>query len=342
MTTQVAALPARARARTEELLPPARPLRVVVFAKRKAHTRVTMHFIRGFQSQGHRVLWLRPSRLSRLIGSRAVAAWVLRRVARFAPDLVFVYKHDVAPELLERLPRDLPIVVFYEDAPRQPDERVVAVARQAGLLFPTAGGPVAELEAAGVPRARFLRSGCDPVDHLPGRVRESLRADAAFIGSAAGEDRLRLIRDVAARCSLRVYGSGWERAVGARLTLAEVYPEQYRDICASTRIVLGIDPRSDVSCYFSNRTWLTLGCGGFLLTRYVPGLEEFFTNHEHLVWFESHEQALELVDHYLARDDERERIARSGCEYVHAYHTFRHATAEIVGTVFEQPWHRAG
>jgi len=341
VTTEELALPPRALARIEELLPPRRPLRIVLFGKRKAHTRVTTHFIRGFESQGHRVLWLRPSRLARVFGSRAVSAWLLRRVARFAPDLVFVYKHDVAPELLDRLPADAPLVVFYEDAPPEPDPRVLAVARKATLLFTTAGGQVEELERAGVPRARFLRSGCDPIDHVPGRLQASLRADAAFIGSAAGEDRLRLLRDVAARCSVRVYGSGWEQALDMKPTLADVYPEQYRDICASTRIMLGIDPRHDVPRYFSNRTWLTLGCGGFLLTRYIPGLEEFFGNHRHLVWFRSHDEALELVDHYLAHEDERERIARAGCEYVHAYHTFRHATAEIVGTVFDQPWHRS-
>ena len=145
------------------------------------------------------------------------------------------------------------------------------------------------------------------------------------------------MRDVAARCSLRVYGSGWEEKIGIRPTLADVYPAQYRDICASTRIMLGIDPRNDVPRYFSNRTWLTLGCGGFLVTRYIPGLEEFFTNHRHLVWFDSHEEALELVDHYLSHDAERERMARAGCEYVHAYHTFRHATAEIVETLFDAP-----
>ena len=51
---------------------------------------------------------------------------------------------------------------------------------------------------------------------------------------------------------------------------AEVSPSRLVEICRHLR--------DDVELYFSNRTWLTLGCGGFLLTRYVPSLEELFDN----------------------------------------------------------------
>ena len=44
--------------------------------------------------------------------------------------------------------------------------------------------------------------------------------------------------------------------------------------------MLGCDLRDDVELYFSNRTWITLGCGGFLCTRYVPKLEEMLQDGE--------------------------------------------------------------
>lgn len=332
-------LPPRAVAHLDDLLAPSRPRRIVVFGKRKAHTRVTGHFVRGFEAQGHHVLWLRPARLRRWLGKHAALRCSARRVTAFQPELVFVYKHDAPLELLDALPPSVPRVVFYEDAPPRPDERLLTVARRASLLFTTAEGQIPELERAGAQKVLYLRSGCDPVDHGPGRPRDALRADAAFIGSAAGEARLALMRAVHSRFELRLYGAGWAEQLGIRPTRSDVGPALYRDVCASSRIVLGIDPRDDVHLYFSNRTWLTLGCRGFLLTRYVPGLEEFFTNHEHLVWYSSLEECLELVAHYLPREAERERIARAGHAYVHAYHSFRHATAEIVGIVFGEPWH---
>ena len=56
----------------------------------------------------------------------------------------------------------------------------------------------------------------------------------------------------------------------------DVYPEHYRLACRGAKIVLGRDWRDDCTWYFSNRTWFTLGCGGFLLTNYAPDLEAIF------------------------------------------------------------------
>ncbi len=331
-----APLPPRAVVRLEDLRRADPPRRVVVLSKRKAHTRVATHWVRALRAQGHRVLWLRPSRWRRLFGERAPAL-LARRIRVFRPDLVWIYKQDAPPDLLDRLPADLPRTVYFEDVPAMLDvleERFLAVARRATLLTTTARGMIPIFEAQGVRRAIYLRGGCDPRDHRRGRRRARLVSETALIGQATGEDRLALVRALAERGGIQVYGRGWLEATGLAPTLTDVYPRQYRDICASARIVLGQDLHSDVDAYFSNRTWLTLGCGGFLLTHHVPNLEEFFINHVHLVWFHSVEEALELVAHYTARHAERRRIARQGHDYVHAYHTFRHAASELVAEVF--------
>ncbi len=342
MTPEGEHLPVRAVARVEDLLPPSRPRRIVLFGKRKAHTRVTAHLARGFRRHGHRVLRLRPGHARGLLGRSGAEAWARRRALAFRPDLAVVYKHDATPELLDALPARVPRVVYYEDLPlelEKPGERILQVGRRAEILFTTARGMVPVFQQLGVRRAVYLRGGVDDVDHRRGRRRRRHASECAFIGSAFGEDRIALLRAVHARFRLSVYGEGWDR-VGLTPRRTDVFPRQYRDICASAGVMLGIDLRNDVDLYTSNRTWLTLGCGGFLLTRYAPNLEELFENHRHLVWFHSIEECLELLDRYLARDAERERIAREGHAYVHAYHTFRHATAEIVGTAFGEPWHR--
>jgi hypothetical protein len=133
-------LPPRAVARLDELLAPSKPRRILFFSKRKAHTRVASHLIRGFRSQGHRVLWLRPSRLGKLLGRDLGEALVRRRGLAFRPDLILVYKHDVSPELLSSLPSALPRVVYYEDLPPDPSapgERLLEVARRSSVLFTT-------------------------------------------------------------------------------------------------------------------------------------------------------------------------------------------------------------
>ena len=94
--------------------------------------------------------------------------------------------------------------------------------------------------------------------------------------------------------------------------------------------MLGIDKTDQVELCFSNRTWITLGCGGFLLTRYVPGLENIFTNKKHLVWYHNIEECLDLISEYLKEDVEREKIKEEGYRYVHENYTYDHIAKRIL------------
>jgi len=64
--------------------------------------------------------------------------------------------------------------------------------------------------------------------------------------------------------------------------------------------------------YTSNRLYNILASEGFALTLYYPGIEKQFTNHEHLVWFKSPEEAKELAKYYLSHIKERKKIAKKG------------------------------
>ena len=114
----------------------------------------------------------------------------------------------------------------------------------------------------------------------------------------------------------------------------EVFPEQYRAICGSAGIVIGCDGfHHTCEGYFSNRTWLTLGSRGFLLTNYAPGLEDIFENHRHLVWYRSVEECLELIEHYRARPDDRARIAAEGHAFARAHRTYDDFARDLVDLI---------
>lgn len=83
-----------------------------------------------------------------------------------------------------------------------------------------------------------------------------------------------------------------------------------------TKIVLSCDSVIDKLYFTSIRTYNVMCCGAFLLIRKFSGIEDLFTNHKHLVWFETNQEAEELADYYLAHDNERNKIALSGMEYV--------------------------
>ena len=138
--------------------------------------------------------------------------------------------------------------------------------------------------------------------------------------------RRRLIEGaVEAGFDVHVYGHGWDYLTGPEnLHVHEfVTEDEFARVCSGAKIVLGINGVNDVRMYASwRRTVNTMACGAFHLTHYVPGMETLFRNREHLVWFESVAEALDLIDHYLTHDRERDEIAGKGREEVLRAHTW--------------------
>lgn len=307
-------------------------LRVLLFAKRKRHTRVTRHLLRGFGQNGHTAGWLHSTNFKHFVG-RTLAARMMDACTRmFRPDIVIVYGKDVPLDVLQSLPSSVPSGLFYHDFWEEPDQGVVEVGQHSTVVFTPLRGYVTTLKGFGLENVMYVKDGCDRTEHYPVKPVQEFAAPVSFIGSLQEGDchRRDLMRAVAQSHSLHLYGRGWLSNAGLEPVRRHVYPDEYRKVCASSAIMLGNDHGLGVDLGFSNRTWMTLGCGGFLLTSYVPNLEEIFTNHEHLVWYRSPEECLELIEYYLPRRADRRRIARTGCGYVRNYYTYRHTAARMV------------
>ena len=314
-------------------------MRIAFFGKSKRHTRTTSYIARAFEREGHPLCWLSQRRLARRIGRRAAHALTLRRLARFRPELVLIHANDVLPETLEAVAPGQRTALFTPDCWSLPLEReTLALARRVDLLLTVAPGQIPDFLAAGVRRAEFLAEACDPDAHHPvARPRASFVSDVAFIGKTdAGSTRVAaraaLVAKVCRRFDTRVYGRGWE-PLGIVPQRQDVYPREYREICSGAKIVLGRDWTTDCAGYTSNRTWFTLGCGGFLLTSHSPGLEALVANHRHLVWYGSDDECLELIAHYLARPEQRRRIAEAGRAFALAHRTYRHFARDLIAHV---------
>lgn len=106
---------------------------------------------------------------------------------------------------------------------------------------------------------------------------------------------------------------------------------------ASSKIAVGdtLCLNFDYPYYFSDRVFETLGRGGFLIHPRIKGMDEIFTDREHLVFYEfgDFDQLQALIDYYLTHDEERERIRRAGHELVKANHTYVHRWATILGAL---------
>ena len=162
-------------------------------------------------------------------------------------------------------------------------------------------------EKNGIER-RWLPHACDlrtyhPLTKTPGVA-------VGFIGHVYTPERQGLLNSLK-RYDFRHYGNR-----------EECWGPKYSQVCNSVKIMVGDNFRNDIQCYWSDRLYLSLGCGAFLMYPRVPGIEKFFKDGEHLILFDNVRDLHRKIDHYLKRPSERERISKNGAEEVRKNHNW--------------------
>lgn len=91
-------------------------------------------------------------------------------------------------------------------------------------------------------------------------------------------------------------------------------------------------PRFTHARYSSDRLFETVGRGGFLVYPRMEGMDDELLHGEHVVYypFGDFEALGATIDHYLAHDEERERIRRAGHERVRERCTYVHRCRELL------------
>jgi spore maturation protein CgeB len=313
-------------------------LKVFIIAKSKRHTRIYYYFKKAFQRQGHPARWIKYLKLKSYLGERAATVLVDKLMSLSKPDLLFFHGRDISYELLLRAKKRMPVVMYYDDCIRGSSrsfEEVIKQGQQADIMYLTNRGEVAQYQEHGV-NARFITGGCDPTAHRMIDSTDALyQSDVAFIGRPNTPERAEFMQVLAKKFDLKLWGSGWEK-YGLSPVATDVYASEYRQICAGSKIMLGwnIDPTIDL--YFSNRTWYTLGCGGFLLTAYSPSLQELFGRGKELDWFETVEECCDKIAYYLQHDEARQKIAGAGYQLAHNEYSYDTMVNRIIEDVKQE------
>lgn len=97
-------------------------------------------------------------------------------------------------------------------------------------------------------------------------------------------------------------------------------------IYTKSKICLNIAMKEDLNM----RCFEVMGAGGFLLTDYVPYMEELFEDGKHCAIYRSLDEAVDKAKYYLSHDSEREKIAQAGFEEVMSKHTIDHRVNRIL------------
>jgi spore maturation protein CgeB len=167
---------------------------------------------------------------------------------------------------------------------------------------------------AGV-RCVFLPNLCDPDIEHRYDVAKQWKSDIIFTGRVRHKNypteewRAELVSRIAQRANCAVYGSCGRPFLGGL---------EYFYAISGARIGLSINAANDIRLYHSDRFTHYLACGTLVLAKRVPDSELLFEEGKHLRYFDTREEFVELVDWYLAHEEERARIADAGMRRAHA------------------------
>lgn len=147
------------------------------------------------------------------------------------------------------------------------------------------------------------------------------RYPVSFVGAAHGDRRARVERLREAGVDVACFGHGWENGPVDNADLARIMRE------------------SVISLNFANsrggdqikaRCFEVPGAGGFLLTQRVAGIEPWYEVGKEIVTFDSEEDLLSKIRHFLAHPAERDRIALAGYRRTRSEHTYEHRLRAVL------------
>ena len=126
------------------------------------------------------------------------------------------------------------------------------------------------------------------------------KAKIAFTGSIYGE-RVDWVNKLKKRYNeaLQVYNNAFN---------GDLY-----DLCASVSIIVAPPYPSD-DYYWSNRIYMILGSGGFLIHPRLKGLSTEYIEGEHYAGYTGMDELFYKIDYYLRNHEERMKIQRAGYE----------------------------
>lgn len=157
------------------------------------------------------------------------------------------------------------------------------------------------------------------------------KPDVMFSGTEHGG----LLRSSHIRRLKEKYGSRF-------LHVENAYGRKLADVIASSKIVVAPDgPVTDK--YWSNRVYLTLGFGGFLLHPYCKMLAqgdathaEMYEDGKEIVFYHSRDELEEKIDYYLSNHSERRHIQHAGYERTLKQHLYQHRCKKLIQIVQER------
>jgi len=277
----------------------------------------------AFEELGHKVVAINDPRVSP--GPKQI----LEAVDIHKPDFAFLAKDVKYNSVIEELSKKVLTVMWNVDVRYNINTFLQfngPMYKYCHLKFATEKGNLDEYRKAGVKNIYWLSEGISPVWHRPETLsyidEATYAADVAFAGSDLGiHNGRREILDALENSSFNF------------VRYTDVFNRAHNKMCQCTKVNIGHSGWPKVELSMSARDYRIMGAGGFLLTNYVEGMENWFEIGKMCDVYRSPEECLEKVKYYLEHEDERKAMAEYGMKVVHEKHKFSDRLKEVIEKV---------
>ena len=240
---------------------------------------------------------------------------ILQMAIDFQPDLTFMQiqtPNVVMPETVRRLPG---LVINWTGDCRQPIPAWFYHMAPHCITCFSNQKDVDEFKAKGL-RSEFLQIGIDPniFNKWGGAGGEIVFMANNYgnqfpLGNYRREVGLILKKKYGER--FKWFGNGWQQADG-NLNGSQLDESKYYN---GSKIGINVS-NYNLDRYSSDRIFRIMGSGCFCLSHKFTGIEKDFVIGEHLDVFNDHADMCNKINHYLANDEARNRIAENGYKLV--------------------------
>jgi len=163
-----------------------------------------------------------------------------------------------------------------------------------------------------------------PIDRDWSNIEE--KYDVSFVGQKY-LDREQWINEIKKRnIPIHLFGKGW----GRHLPFEEMI-----DIFGASKINLNFSLTGYNKLQLKARIFEVCLAGGFLLTEYVPDIENYFEIDKEIVCFHNADEMIDKIIYYLNHEEERRAIAQAGWKRATAEYTSFHVLSRVFGEMEE-------
>lgn len=290
--------------------------------------RLTTNPLRGFHIQLQRFPWLglvpRPRWMYEILEAQ---------IKHFKPDVVLHQSAALSSQFLREVKPHIRLLVGQYASPL-PEGRDLSVY---DLIISSLPNLADYFRRHGL-SCELHRLGFEPT--VLERLGEGEKTKTVtFVGSLFGvhASRRRWLDEVCRRIEVEVWGHGLDgfpedSPVSSNYQGTAWGLEMYR-IIQNSRITL--NHHIDVAESYANnlRLYEATGVGTLLITDWKENLFEMFEPGKEVIAYRSGEECIELIQHYLSNDDERETVASAGQQRTLREHTYYQRMQELVDIV---------